>query len=67
MDECSPCLLDSKAHVDNHPVFAPVIRAALRAGRERDEAGALVELGKHCSPRHRVPFNSANEGSPCVA
>ena len=26
----------------------------------------LVGPGRYCSPRHRLPFNSINEGSRCV-
>ena len=26
----------------------------------------LVGPGRYCSPRHRLPFNSMNEGSRCV-
>jgi len=39
------------------------------------EAAAVAEAlrsdavwpGRHCSPRHRMPFNSRNEGSKCVS
>jgi len=29
-------------------------------------AAATVGPARYCSPRHRLPFNSRNEGSTCV-
>ena len=44
--------------------------AEMMASRREREAreGARVEVGPggYCSPRHRVPFDSRDEGSKCV-
>jgi hypothetical protein len=33
-----------------------------------DDVAGIIALGAgiHCSPRHRVPFDSRREGSKCV-
>jgi hypothetical protein len=45
---------------------APPASGNLPSSRHRGRSTAWVGCGGHCSPRHRVPFNSRDEITKCV-